>query len=1050
MITGEAGIGKTALLEYAVAQASGMTVLRAAGVESESEIPFAGLLTLLRPVLGRIDELPAPQADALRAALGLAAGAGGDRFLIGAATLTLLTACAEHSPVLVVIDDAQWIDESSLAAILFAARRLLADALAIVVASRAGPFGLPELSLPGLDRATAAALLERHAGRALPPGAADRAFEATLGNPLALVELAGVGRSVAAGGRRAGAHERGSRLRRPRPRVARTHPAPPGPGRRGRGGEPGRDRGRRPRWTRARSPPRKQAGLVALALDRLVFCHPLARAAAYRCAAPDERRAAHAALAQVEPDADRRAWHRAAATLGPDAEVADELEGAGLRARERGAYTAAASSLERAARLTADPPARARRLFQAAEAAWLAGHAERADERLADARALCEDPQLRVEIDHLRGHAALRGGNVRAAHDILVEAARHAAPEQAVEMLAEATDASGFAADPARMLDAARRAQATLTPAIVAAGPGAGDARARHGPHLLGRGRGAAAARGDRHPRRRAGPRDRPDPARVGRDRRALAQRGAARPRADPAGDRHRPPAGRRRRAAVPALARRARRGHVRPAARGGRALRGGDPARAGDRAGHEPVRRAGGPRVRGSPSGPRDPARGARRSSSREQLGLAFFELWALDALAELELGRGNPTPRSSTCARSSSSSPSAASRTPTSPPCPISPRSTRTRRSRPSQHAAVAKGQPWSLARLARAQGDYERALDLHARTPDRFETARTLLAQGEALRRARQRAQAREPLRAAIATFDALGAAPWAERARRELQASGETARRRDPLTLDALTPRELQVALVVAEGHTIRETAGKLFLSPKTVDHHLQSVYRKLAIDSRAALAEALQDPLPMRAPDARDLASPHVHTDDRRGQGQRVRDERRRGARRHAERRARGDRRPARPLQGDGRRGRAHPARARGPHADQRALRARVAQRPGRGRLRHLRGRPLHAPRRARARARRRGQPRVPARRVPADDRRRPGRAEDRRGLQERRGRRLAPAQPRPVRGLRALLPPRLPAQPDAVLDSRAGRRRGQAARSARASPTSAAATAPPR
>ena len=209
VITGEAGIGKTALLEYAVAQASGMTVLRAAGVESESEIPFAGLLTLLRPVLGRIDELPPPQADALRAALGLAAGAGGDRFLIGAATLTLLTACAEHSPVLVVIDDAQWIDESSLAAILFAARRLLADALAIVVASRAGPFGLPELSLPGLDRATAAALLERHAGRPLPPGAADRAFEATLGNPLALVELAGSAADAAAGGRRAGAHDRG-------------------------------------------------------------------------------------------------------------------------------------------------------------------------------------------------------------------------------------------------------------------------------------------------------------------------------------------------------------------------------------------------------------------------------------------------------------------------------------------------------------------------------------------------------------------------------------------------------------------------------------------------------------------------------------------------------------------------------------------------------------------------------------------------------------------------------------------------------------------------
>ena len=220
--------------------------------------------------------------------------------------------------------------------------------------------------------------------------------------------------------------------------------------------------------------PAEAAGLVALALDRLVFCHPLARAAAYRCAAPDERRAVHAALAHVEPDPDRRAWHRAAATLGPNAEVADALEGAGLRARERGAYTAAASSLERAARLTADPPARARRLFQAAEAAWLAGHAERADERLADARALCEDPRLRVAIDRLRGHAALRNGHVRAAHDILVAAAADAAPEQAVEMLAEATDASAFAADPAGMLDAARRAQATLTPAATSRAHGCG------------------------------------------------------------------------------------------------------------------------------------------------------------------------------------------------------------------------------------------------------------------------------------------------------------------------------------------------------------------------------------------------------------------------------------------------------------------------------------------------------------------------------------------------------------------------------------------------
>jgi DNA-binding CsgD family transcriptional regulator len=177
------------------------------------------------------------------------------------------------------------------------------------------------------------------------------------------------------------------------------------------------------------------------------------------------------------------------------------------------------------------------------------------------------------------------------------------------------------------------------------------------------------------------------------------------------------------------------------------------------------------------------------------------------------------------------------------------------------PFAKAAEAKGQPWSLARLARCRGlltgsdaAFAEALRLHALTPDRFEEARTRLCHGEALRRARRRAEAREPLRRAIEDFDALGAKPWADRARRELEASGETARRRDPLTLDQLTPRELQVALVLADGLTIREAATKLFLSPKTVDYHLRHVYRKLAIASRSALAEALAE-LPGAPPDA---------------------------------------------------------------------------------------------------------------------------------------------------------------------------------------------------
>ena len=842
VITGEAGIGKTALLEYAVAQASGMTVLRAAGVESESEIPFAGLLTLLRPVLGRLDELPTPQADALRAALGLATGAGGDRFLIGAATLTLLTACAEHSPVLVVIDDAQWIDESSLAAILFAARRLLADALAIMVASRAGPFGLPELSLPGLDHATAAALLERHAGRALPPGAADRAFEATLGNPLALVELAGSAAELPLEGAvpvrtslETAFAARVRALPEPTQRLLALAAADEE-------GNLGVIAAAAPDGL-APLAAAEAAGLVALALDRLVFCHPLARAAAYRCVAPDERRAAHAALARVEPDADRRAWHRAAATLGPDADVADELEGAGLRARERGAYTAAASSLERAARLTADPPARARRLFQAAEAAWLAGHAERADERLAEARALCQDPQLRVSIDRLRGHAALRSGHVRAAHDILVAAAADAAPEQAVEMLAAATDASAFAADPARMLDAARRAQATLTP------QSSPRARVRAtlalGMALIYSGEDGAPPLREATAILDAEPGLATDPtllasAAIG----ALWLREAERGRVliqraiDTA----------RRQGAVGAL--------PFPLWLAGRDAATSDRPHVAVALYEEAIRLA---RETGQATSVcaglaglacvearqgRETPHAAEALQLARQLGLAFFELWALDALAELELGRGNHGPAIEHLRAKQQLLAERGIADPDVSPVPDLAAIDPDTPLEAFAHAALAKGQPWSLARLARAQGEYERALDLHARTPDRFETARTLLAQGEALRRARQRAQAREPLRNAIATFDALGAAPWAERARRELQASGETARRRDPLTLDALTPRELQVALVVAEGHTIRETAGKLFLSPKTVDHHLQSVYRKLAIDSRTALTQAL--------------------------------------------------------------------------------------------------------------------------------------------------------------------------------------------------------------
>ena len=229
---------------------------------------------------------------------------------------------------------------------------------------------------------------------------------------------------------------------------------------------------------------------MTVGVDQLAFCHPLARSAAYRSAPSDERRAAHAALAAADADADRRAWHRATAALGHDDDAAGELERAAARARERGAYTEAAGAFDRAARLTAGRPDRARRLFAAAEAAWLAGHTERAVERLAAARLACEDAALLLEIDHLRGHAALRSGRVQDAHDILVAAAENAPPAEAVVLLAEASrglllrrattvDAAHGAGRLGGAAGAGRRARALLR-----------DALARNGAHLHGRGRG--------------------------------------------------------------------------------------------------------------------------------------------------------------------------------------------------------------------------------------------------------------------------------------------------------------------------------------------------------------------------------------------------------------------------------------------------------------------------------------------------------------------------------------------------------------------------------
>jgi DNA-binding CsgD family transcriptional regulator len=872
VLSGEPGVGKTALLEHAVARAEGMGVLRARGVEAEAGVPFGGLLALLRPVLGALDAIPGPQAAALRAALALEAGGERDRFAIGAATLSLLAASADRRPLLVAVDDAQWLDEPSLAALRFAAGRLLADAVAVLVATRPGPGDgvLPELRLEGLDRAASAALLEARAGRPPPPGLAERLHALTLGNPLALAELADADLDAAAG---AALPIQTTVERVYAARIARL----PAGARRALALAAAEGAG--DLAVLGALDAAEHAGLVTLAPGRVAFAHPLARSAAARAVPAADRRAAHRALAAVPTDPDLRAWHLAEAAIGPDAEAAAALDAAARRARTRSAYAAAARASERAARLTDAGPARARRLLAAAEVAWLAGQAGATAQLLDEVDGVHGDDAVRRDADRLRGHAALRSGRVLEAHDVLVAAARRS-PDRAVELLAEAADACGYAALPEPMLAAARGAWDAL-----AAGASERDRLRAHlalGMAMIYNGRGDEGAA---HVREAIGILERSatlavDPwllssvalgplwlrereqgrALIARAVDAAREAGAlgALPFAQWLAARDAATSDRW--AVAEALYEEATRG----ARETGQAA-----ALCAGLAGLACVQ-----------------ARQGREAACRRHagealavaapLGLDFFRLWALDALGELALGRGDPA---EALVHLEAKERLLADRRVADPDASPVPeivealvRLDRAEEARPRLEEltarAHAKGQPWALARVARCWamlgGDpgFDHALALHARTPDRFEEARTRLCHGERLRRDRRRTDAREQLRAALGAFEELGAQPWADRARAELQATGETARRRTPSTLDQLTPRELQVALILAEGHTLREAAARLFLSPKTVDYHLRHVYRKLGVRSREALADAIagrgaedQEGLLMRGPEA---------------------------------------------------------------------------------------------------------------------------------------------------------------------------------------------------
>jgi DNA-binding CsgD family transcriptional regulator len=876
-LVGEPGIGKSTLVDHAAdhGAAAEMHLLRARGVASEAQIPFAALFELLRPALDCLEQIPPPQTAALEGALALRPAQAADRFAIGAATLSLLAAHAERRPVAVLVDDVHWFDGSSADALLFAVRRLLAEPIAVVLAAREGApslldgAGLPTLRLTGLD-VDAAELLVRAEAPDTSAEFARRLHGETGGNPLALLELArgqlpdlapGEPPPVAAAVAEAYLQRAAQLPHTTRDALALAAAT---------------DRGDIALLARAGErlglhvthlDSAAAAGLVSIEAGRLEFRHPLARAAVYGAATPERRREVHRALAETLPDADadRRAWHLALSTAGQDERAASALAQAAERAYERSAYDVSSQAFERAARLAPRHEEQAALLHGAADAAWLGGRAERALALLDEAVTTAAGPPP-VELDHLRGHIALWRGPLDQGVAVLRSAADRAEPAEAVVMLAEAVMGAFLAGDAAAMREAGERA------AALAARDGGGRpalfAHIAEGMALVMRGEGDRGATAIRNAvaivERSEELRD--DPRLllwVAMGPLWLREAGVGHELVD------RALAAARTRSAVGVLP------HllVHVAIQHAATDRWVEAQAAFEEA--VALARETGQRVAlasalarlawlEARAGRAEACRGhaAEALSIAREQGAALCEIWALAALRDLELALGDVE---AALARASEQRAVLEQRGIADVDVSPAPEQVELllrldRREEAAEVAAVlgraaaAKGQPWALARAARSHallaGDAEidegfaEALALHARTPDVFETARTELAYGARLRRAGERQRAREHLRAAFDAFDALGAAPWADTARRELAATGETARRRDPSSLDELTPQELQVGLLLAGGRTTREAAAALFLSPKTIEYHLRNVYRKLAIHSREELRREL--------------------------------------------------------------------------------------------------------------------------------------------------------------------------------------------------------------
>ncbi|MEU4421866.1 AAA family ATPase [Actinoplanes sp. NPDC024001] len=858
LIRGPAGIGKSALLDYAARGAEGMRVLRSAGAESEATLPFAALHLLLRSGLDRIPALPDAQARALSGALGLGDIAPANRFLVGLATLNLLSELAGDGALLCLIDDAQWIDPASMDALVFAARRLEAEGVAMIFAARSGfpAVGLPELRLGGLDDAAAAALLP--AG--LPPQVRERLLYESAGNPLALIELPAALTAEQRAGRLSpvGAMPVADRVQEAFQAQIATL------------AEPARTAlliaaadGTGEIHTLVRAGATLH-GLEAAAHRHLIevrgavvgFRHPLIRAAAYQSAPVTARLAAHRALAEAlagsaaADAADRRAWHLAAATVGPDEGVARELEQTAARARTRGGHAAIAAAYERAAELADDPARRSARLAAAALAASDAGLMSRAAELADRAAPDVDDPDLIAALIQVRAHRRFELSTPQEAGRIIVDsiprvAARSA--ERSAWLLVEGIRCAWYAGDHRLAEEAAaclRALPGIDSPLIDGA---LGLARMVSGDFgggitLLGEAVTPEALAGLGVPGLSFAaslclPLGRPDLCqeinlRVAADCRdsgmigwlsfALENQGFAQGmlgRYDEAT------------ASVTTGLRLATDlGHE-------------------HRISHLTCVLAWVLAHQGDVRGCRAKAdEGLARAGERGLAPAAAIGRWALGLL---ELGRGRPD---AALEHLEAIPPAGIAVAAAADQVEAAVRSGRPERAREplaryltwAKHAGRPSSDAIALRCRALVEDDgrhFAEAVHRHAEGDQPYEHARTRLAFGEWLRRARRRADARAQLREALETFEQLGATSWAERARAELRATGDVpaAPRRAGDPLSVLTAQERQVVRLAAAGASNRDIAGQLFLSPRTVGYHLYKAFPKLGITSRAQLA-----------------------------------------------------------------------------------------------------------------------------------------------------------------------------------------------------------------